>query len=160
MRELSGYLQPNFLFAIAGAWVAFWLLLSLLVRHARGEHVFAQTPEELQFSEKWTSGRSLKTWWSGLGGARNCLFVGVGRDTVYIHPHFPFSLGFIPEIYGLDLEIPRARIIRVEKTEKFLRHIVRVEYSDVAGASRTFELTLRNADQFVSAIHGHDRAAL
>jgi hypothetical protein len=126
VHDIAEFLHSDIFVAFASAWVGFWLLLSLLVRHAKGKPILTPTSEGLLFSEKWASGRSRRTWWTKLGSAKNCLFVAVGHDTVYIHPHFPFSLGFVAEIFDLDQEIPIAHITQVEKTRSFLSDVVRL----------------------------------
>jgi hypothetical protein len=146
-------------FALAVVWVGGWLLASILVRRARGKVSFAPTSESFRFSEKWASGRSLDTWWSKLGGARNCLFVAVGNDKLSIQPHFPFSLGFLPEIYGLEQEIPLSRVVRVTKRKTLFQSIITVEYFDEIRKLRSFELRLRNADGFLNVVQGHAAVA-
>jgi hypothetical protein len=158
--DIANFLRSDIFVALVCAWIGFWLLVSLLVRRAKGKPIFAPEAEGLLFSEKWTSGRSRRNWWTKLSNAKNCLFVGVGRDTVSIHLHFPFSLGFVPELSDFDQEIPIARITRVEKQKRFLREIVYLEFSDDLGAPRGFELRLRHADQFIAAIRGHQQARL
>jgi len=134
------------------AWVAGWLLISFLVRRAQGKPFFAPATQSFQFSETWVSGRSLDTWWSRLGRARNCLFVGVRQEELFVQPHFPFTLGFIPEIYHLEHMIPLTRIIKVTPERSLFRNMLRVDYSDPEGRQQTLELGLRHPDGFLSAV--------
>jgi hypothetical protein len=140
------------IFAIA--WVAGWLLISFLVRRAQRKRFFAPTADVYEFSEKWISGRSLDTWWSRLGGARNCLFVGVGREKLLVQPHFPFVLGFMPEIYHLEQVIPLTRITRITPGRYQLRSVLRLEYSDPDGRRRVLELGLRHPEEFLRIVRG------
>lgn len=159
MRDLYDFMRSGGFVIIAFVWVGFWLLLSVLVRRARGKYILLPTFADLQFSEKWTSGRSLATWWAKLGGANNCLFVGVGRDAIHIHPHFPFSLGFLPEIYGLDWEIPRSRVVHVERIKSFIGTSVRLEFSDGSATRQAIELRLRHPDEFLNSLRNNAPSA-
>ena len=87
-----------------------------------------------------------------MGGARNCLFVAVGRDKLVIQPHFPFTLGFLPEIYGLEQQIPLDRILRLSKKRSYFQNVLALEYSDELRSPREFELKLRNPDGFLRAV--------
>lgn len=152
MGEFYRVLGNEVFIAFAWIWVVAWLVVSFMIRRAKGKMFFAPTSEAFLFSEKWASGRSLDTWWSKLGGARNCLFVAVGRDKLLIQPHFPFTLGFLPEIYGLEQQIPLDRILRLSKKRSYFQNVLALEYSDELRSPREFELKLRNPDGFLRAV--------
>jgi hypothetical protein len=155
MGEINRVLGSDAFVVFVLAWVAGWLLISFLVRRAQGKPFFAPAAQPFQFSEKWASGRSLDTWWSRLGRARNCLFIGVGDEKLFVQPHFPFTLGFIPEIYRLEHAIPLTRITKVTPERSLFRNMIRVEYSDPDGRQQTLELKLRHPEGFLSAVHDH-----
>lgn len=159
MNEPHRILGSEYIFAISWIWVVGLLLASFLVRRAKEKALFAPTSQPFSFSEKWASGRSLDTWWSKLGGARNCLFVGVANEKVIIQPHFPFTLGFLPEVYGLDQRIPLPRILRLVRKRSYFQNIVALEFSDELGPSRAFELKLRNPDGFINAVQSRIKVA-
>ena len=52
MRDSYNLMRSDGLIIIAIAWVGFWLLLSVLVRRARGKYIFLPTFADLQFSKK------------------------------------------------------------------------------------------------------------
>jgi hypothetical protein len=152
MSEFYRVLASEVFIAFAWIWIVAWLVASVVIRQAKGKLLFAPTSEAFLFSEKWASGRSLDTWWSKLGGARNCLFVAVDRDKLVIQPHFPFTLGFLAEIYGLEQQIPLNRILKLSKKRSYFQNVLALEYSDELGLPREFELILRNPDGFLRAV--------
>lgn len=94
-----------------------------------------------------------------MGGARNCLFVGVAQDRVVLIPHFPFTLFFLPEIYRLEHDIPLANVTTVTPRRFLFQELVRVEYSDPSGQSRIVELKLRHPDGFLTSVRGRGGVA-
>jgi hypothetical protein len=155
MPDLHGILKSDAFVVFAALWVVGWLLASLLVRRANGKSVFAPSSASFQFAERWASGRSLDNWLSKLGGAGNCLFVGVDRNQFIVQPQFPFSLGFLPDLYRLEHEVPLQSIVRVESHNRLLRRVVTIEYKARTGTMRTVELGLRRPDDFLGALKGH-----
>src|SRR5438045_2200882 len=96
----------------AGWWLVFcigWVLavwiVSAVVRVGRGRPIFRPRPAGVRFAEGWRSGRSYRNMLTRLAGARSCLWVTVTADELLVGPHFPFSLGFLPEVYGLEYRI-------------------------------------------------------
>jgi hypothetical protein len=154
MTEYYRVLASEVFIAFAWMWMVAWLVASFVIRRAKGKRLFAPTSEAFLFSEKWASGRSLDTWWSKLGGARNCLFVAVARDKLVIQPHFPFTLGFLAEIYGLERQIPLDRVLKLSKKRSSFQDVLALEYSDELRSPREFELRLRNPDAFLRAVLG------
>jgi hypothetical protein len=53
------------------------------------------------FVERWASARPGSGLVARLSTARNCMQVQVTATELRIHPHFPFTLGFMPELYDL-----------------------------------------------------------
>ena len=133
----------DLLFGIAAGWIIFVLVASIIYRRSRGKYVLFQKPADLAFSESWTSGHSLQSWWARMGGARNALFVGVSPEFVYVLPQFPFNLLFLPEIYGLEHVIPRGQIRRAVSVSSLIGTEVHVEFSGAPGASNELALKLQ-----------------
>jgi hypothetical protein len=154
MSNPFDFAQRHFdlLFAAAAGWIILVLVASIVYRCTRGKYVLFQTPTGLAFSESWTSGRSLQSWWARMGGARNALFVGVSPEFVYVLPQFPFNLLFLPEVYGLEHVIPRGQIRRIVSVPSLLGNEVRVEFNGASGASNELALKLRQPEQFLHAI--------
>ena len=121
-------------------------------RRSSGKPIRTAAPAGSIFVETWTSGRSLMDLGSRLGGGYNCLLVAVTGDAIVVHPHFPFTLGFVPELCGLDWEIPRASIKRVTARKGLVRDKVVVEFSLSQTRSGSVELRLRDPTGFQQAL--------
>ena len=89
-----------------------------------------------------------------LGTARNCIQVQVTGSELHLHPHFPFTIGFMPELYGLDLVIPLERISSATITGGNYAQIVEVVYCTSGGDQNTIQLLLRNAESFIHNVLG------
>ena len=133
------------------AWILAWVASSLLYRRVKGKPIFAEPPLPTDFLERWRSGRLPSSLLGRIGGASNCLMVAVGGGRVRIRPHFPFTLMFLPEIYGLEVDLPLAKVTGVRRERGLLGEWVLVELKD-HGTSRTFELHLRDPGAFLRAL--------
>jgi hypothetical protein len=78
-----------------------------------------------------------------LGGVQNCLFVAVTGDALIVRPNLPFSMLFLPEIYGLELTIERARIREVSLVSGLIGSWSLVTIEKPWGSRFQFELRLR-----------------
>jgi hypothetical protein len=94
---------------LAIAWLVFITGLSIAFRRKRGRPVIPRVPNDALYVDKRASGR----W------ASNCLLVAITPDTVSVAPRFPFNLGFLPEIYGLERAIPIRAIRDVRRLRGF-----------------------------------------
>lgn len=151
MSEWAAFAEANFvlLFAICLTWVVLVLIASAFYRASKGKSLLAKAPDQPVFLERWTSGRSMRSALTKLGGAKNCLLVGVTREALIIRPHFPFTLLFLPELYQLDWTIARRAIRRVERVAG--RRLL-VEFLSSDGSTGSVELMLRRSDQFREAL--------
>jgi hypothetical protein len=140
------------LFVAAFLWIFVWVGASVFYRRAKGKPIHTEPPANALFVEKWTSGRSLRSLKTKLGGARNCLLVAVTKELLFIRPHFPFTLGFLPETYGLDWEIPRSKIKRVSTVRGLLKDSVLVEFSLPQAETGRVELKLRDPEKFMQVL--------
>ena len=147
------WLASNFdsFFVFGVAWFLFWLAASIVYRKVRGKRVLIPAKHEVVFEEKGASGRSLKTWWTRLGGASNCLIVSVTRSRLIIRPIFPFTLLFIPEIYDLEHSIGLVEITNIDVQPSAFRQVAVVEFQE-RQQLRRIEITLRNPDRFLQAV--------
>jgi hypothetical protein len=148
------FIQDHFwlVYGAAITWVIALALVSAIFRKAKGKSLCVVEPANALFVERWTSGRSLGNFIGRLGGARNCLFVAVTRDQLIVRPHFPFSMLFLPEIYGLEMTVERASVRDVSLVSGMLgsRSLVTIEKSP--GTRFQFELRLRDPDDFERAL--------
>jgi hypothetical protein len=146
-------------FALAALWIALVILASVFYRRSKGKPIFRPHIERPLFLETWRSGRSLRSLITRLGGAQHCLWVAVNDSTLFVAPHFPFNLMFMPEINGLEYAVKGDAIRSVERRGGLLdRKRVRVSVARVSGADEAFEVSLRDPDGFVRAVEAIRRA--
>ena len=146
------WLIENFdlLFGLCVGWVAFWVLASAVHRKLKGRGVKSPPKEDIVFEERTASGRSLKSWYTSMGGAQNCLVVTVTGAKLLVRPFFPFTLMFLPEIFDLEHERGLKDLESVKKEKDFLRDKVLISFQ-ASGIHKTIELRLRDADAFIQA---------
>jgi hypothetical protein len=145
------------LFVGNAAWVVACLVASVVHRRLRGKPLVSRVPAGSVHVERWTSGRSNRSLLARLGGANNCLLVAVTPDFLVVRPHFPFTLMFLPELFALELEIPRSAITRVEHQRGLLGSTVAVRFREADGRPGLVEFRLRNAAEFLAHLQGRGR---
>jgi hypothetical protein len=127
--------------------------VSAVYRRAHGKPVLFFGVQDSVFQERRASGNSTRSWFTRLGGARNALVVAVTRDRLVVRPFFPFTLLFLPEIYGLEYEVPLRDVMRAEEKKPLLWTMVHVEFRDPASNEvRKVILRLRDPKAFVAAL--------
>jgi hypothetical protein len=138
-RFLDG---PAFPFLVV-AWLLGWIAGSIVFRLQRGKPIVPRLPVDAIFKERAASGRSRKNFLTAIGGASNCLMVAVTADEFIVTPFFPFTLMFLPEIYDLEVRVPRGRArISNPASGLFGRNVtVSVEQAE------PYEMTLRLRNQ-------------
>ena len=108
---------------------------------------------EPRFSESWCSARSDRNILARLGIAKNILWVMVTKDELYVSPHFPFSLMFFPEAFGLDHRVPGRTITEVrEEASTTGRHRVLLKYRHATGDVENLDLRVKNASSLMTAL--------
>lgn len=150
---LFQWLGSNFdlLFAFFIAWFLFLLIASIVYRKVRRKKVLIPARHEVVFEERGASGRSLRTWWTRLGGAYNCLVVSVTRSRLVVRPIFPFTLLFLPEVYDLEHSIGLTEITNINIQSGVFRQLAVVEFQE-GQQLRRIEFTLRDSDGFLQSI--------
>jgi hypothetical protein len=140
-------------FAMSALWVGLVGLASVAYRRAKGKPLFRPRFEQPRFLESWRSGRSLRSVLTRVGGANNCLWIAVTDKSLFVAPHFPFTLLFLPEIYRLEHAVEGRAIRSVARREGMLnRNRVRVSYAAAGGDEEAFEVSLKDPDGFVRAV--------
>ena len=134
------------------AWLAGVITISILIRRRRGRPIFPKTPPDALYAERFGSGRSDDDVPGRIGGARNCLVIAVTRDELTICPFFPFNLGFLPNMYGLEHRVPRGSIRSVERRPGLLGDRVLIAFE--TDKAHAVELEVRDARAFVRALGG------
>jgi hypothetical protein len=108
---------------------------------------------ERRFSETWCSGRSDRNALARLATAKNILWVTVTNNELHVSPHFPFSLMFLPEAFGLDHRIPGRTIMDVrEASSRSLGRGVLVKYRHATGDEENLELWVSDVSTFRRAL--------
>jgi hypothetical protein len=78
------------------------------------------------------------------------LLVYVSDGQLVVTPRFPFTLMFLPEIYGLDLRVPLASIASVEPVQHFWGSSLRVAFH--SDDPDPIELKLHDERAFVESL--------
>ena len=136
-----------------------WFALSIVYRKWNGKHIFATKEPGALFSERWASGRNGSGFIARLSTAKNCLHVQVSAKGLRIGPHFPITLGFVPEVYAMDQWIPIAEIQDVSVLEERRLTAIEVAYRAPGGKTGVLQLLLRNGRAFQEAVHRAKNAA-
>lgn len=139
----------------AGFWAAFflgWFVLSVVVRLATQRTLFASPRLDARFVERWVSGRSGTGLVARFATARNCLQVQITPDSLLVQPHFPFTLGFMPEVYDLDKNVPLSAVRSAMLAGGAGSKVVEVTYLDRHKTERMLQLRLHYANEFVAAV--------
>lgn len=133
-------------------WIGGWIAASVWFRRANGKVIVPQKPTDAVFCEDWRSGRSLRKGLTRIGGARNCLLIYVSNGQLVVTPRFPFTLMFLPELYGLDLRVPTALVASIEPVQRVWDRALRISFhsSDLA----PIELNLHDESRFIESL-GH-----
>ena len=143
--EWIGRLPPGFWAAA----VLLWFVASVAWRLHRGRPLIARRLPGAVFAERWASARFGTGLVARLGTAKNCLHVQVTDTALVIHPHFPFTLGFMPEVYNLDHRIPLAGIRAATIVHDGRLKTVEVLYADGPRGTGVVQVLLRDAASFV-----------
>ncbi len=144
---MEAFLNSPWPVVMAFGWVALVVAASILRRLQVGKPIVPKPPADAIFVETRTSGHSLKTWWTQIGSAKNCLLVAVTPTTLVVTPQFPFNLMFLPEVYGLEFIVPRQAITSVETRPGVFKDPLIIKAGD-----QRFELRLRDPEGFRAAL--------
>jgi hypothetical protein len=131
-------------------WIGGWIAASVWFRRANGKPVIPQKPRDAVFCEDWCSGRSLRNGLTRIGGASNCLLIHVSDGQLVVTPRFPFTLMFLPELYGLDLRVSIASIAGVEPVQHFWGRALRLSFH--SGDPAPIELKLHDERRFIDSL--------
>ena len=131
--------SPAWFLLFAWIWVVIVIASSILFRRIRGKPIYPKIPERTLFVEKWASSM----------GASNCLLVFVTTEGLFVTPRFPFNLGFLAEIYGLERHIPAYDIRDVRTKFSLFGSNAIIHYGD---RPRKLGLRLRKPQIFAAAL--------
>ncbi len=130
------------------AWVLFIAILSAIYRTKKGKPVLFWTVSDADFIVHFASGHAGRSWILCLAGASNCLVVAVAQGRFIVRPWFPFNLLFLPEIYGLECDVPLDWVVSVDLSEsRFSVRRISIEYHDELLQSHTITLRFRDPER-------------
>ena len=124
---------------------------SIVYRRARGKPVLFFSVPGASFMERTASGCCTDRWWRKLGGANNCLVVAVTSERLVIRTWFPFNLLFLPEIFGLEYDVPLRSVVSATWDRMFFRRCVRVRLRD-ANVDGDVSLFLKQPEEFIRLV--------
>jgi hypothetical protein len=139
-QDFIEFLQNHLLalWSICLGWVLVVFTFKYFWHRAKGRFPADPPAGSLIFSESFASGRSLRSWWTRLGGASNCLKVMLTRERLVIRPFFPFL------VLGPDLDlvhhIPLTNIETVTKNTGLLKSGLRLRFRLHNGEMRELEI--------------------
>lgn len=137
-------------------WIIGWITASVLYRRSAGKPIWARLPGQARFKERAASGWGDNSLFGRMGGARNCLMVAVTDQEIVVTPFSPFTLLFMPEMFGLEMRAPLSQVRLIERRSRFLREAVIVELWN----DKRLGLYLFKPDAFEAALRlGGVRAA-
>ncbi|MEG3143434.1 hypothetical protein U1839_02095 [Sphingomonas sp. RT2P30] len=149
--------MPQWSFLIPLLWVVLAVGISVAFRRINDKPIIPRLPTGARFAERIASGRSLRSIITRFGGAGNCLMVAVTGDRLVVTPFFPFTLMFLPEIYGLEASIPGDAIRDVRSSTSMFRRVVVVAWDQPE--RQEIELRVRRPDALIAALEAIRRPA-
>jgi hypothetical protein len=129
-------------------------VISIYYRRKRSKAFFAVQPPGAVFGEVDVAGRSTKNWLTRWGVGRG-LRVSVTKEALVVHPQFPSTLSFAPELLDLEHIIPLASVVSIAKAKWWLlsRPALAITF-EKNGERRSIELALREPGPFLLAMRG------
>ena len=142
---------PDFVVALAP--LAAWIGASIVYRRICGKPILFFGVRDASYQQRSASGHSNRSWLTKLGGARNCLVVAVAQGRLIVRPWFPFTLMFLPEIYGLEYDVPIESIIGVSNSHGFFfGSTLDVQFRDNLGQTQSVSLYLRDPNLLTATL--------
>ena len=120
------------------------LALSVAYRLYRGKPIFRPNFEQMRFLETWRSGWSHRDALTRLGVARHCLWVAITHNELWVSPHFPFNLFFIPEVFHLDFRIPGKTILEITEGSSGGDRVVTIRFYHATGEEDSFDIAVQD----------------
>ena len=128
------------------------LALSVEYRLSNNKPIFRPEFTEVRFLETWRSGRSTRDLITRLSPLRCCLWIAITRNELWVSPHFPFNLLFIPEFFHLDFRIPGRKITSVTEQEAVPFPRFRIHFLHATGEEDSLEVVVRDIVTFKEAV--------
>lgn len=132
-------------------WAIGWLCLSIVYRRIRNRPIFFFSVPGAKFIEGLASGYSNDRWWRRFGGVRNCLVVAVTANRLVIRPWFPFTLMFLPELSGLEVDVALNDVLSVTVDQGLFKSFIRLRFRN-GSARGDVTLILRQPGSFLALL--------
>lgn len=139
------------LMGVSVLWLGGCIGASVAYRRSRGKPIVFTGVDGAAYVETTASGHSHRTWYTRLGGASRVLVVAVAGRRLIIRPRFPFNLMFLPEVYGLEYEVPVDQITSVQPREGRSGR-VDLQFRDATNDLQGVTLYLRAPDRFIETL--------
>lgn len=138
---------------VGAAWVLFIVILSVIYRTNKGKPVFFWSVPDADFIVHFASGHAGRHWYLGFGAANSCLVVAVADGRFIVRPWFPFNLFFLPEIFGVECDVPLEWVTSVDCSDSrfSIRRII-VEFHDELLQKHTMSLRLRDPERLAELL--------
>lgn len=143
-------LFPDWALYFPFLWISGCIAVSIIYRRIHDKPIIPRMPSGTRYKERAASGWDDGNWLRRLGGANRCLMVAVTDRELIVTPFFPFTLLFLPEMYGLELRVPLAGIRNIGSGRRLFRDCVLVETAN----DRKLGLILRDPEAFIRAVRG------
>ena len=128
------------------------LVLSIAYRLIKDKPMLRPEFTAVQFLETRRSGWSDRDALTRIGGGRISLWVAVDQQDLWISPHFPLNLLFIPEAFHLDFRIQGKQIMKVTEKTEGTDHVVRIQFHHATGDEDSVEFTIKDIVTFSNAL--------
>lgn len=120
-------------------------------RHRSAGRLFRDPPSgDVIYFEGFASGRSMKSWFTRMGGASNCLRVVVTHERLFVRPVFPFLI--MGPDFDLVHSVPLKQIESALRKDTAFRKCLRIKFRLAGGESREIEIVSKQPDRFEGVI--------
>ena len=125
--------------------------LMVVRRRRSGLPMFRPDLPDALFLEVRRSGRSLRTFFTRIGGARNCLWVAVSGGEFMTGLHFPFSV--VGERSDLEHRVSLADVVSAERRASLSgRQGVAITFRHPGGPDKVVEVDVVDPDKLIAAL--------
>ncbi|PSJ36509.1 hypothetical protein [Allosphingosinicella deserti] len=105
---------------VSAAWIVAVVASSIIYRRMVKKPIIPKMPADPIYGEGRASG----------GMASRCLIVAVTDDALLVGPRFPFNLMFLPEVWGMEYNIPVSDVAEVRTKRSVFGANVRVFHGE------------------------------
>jgi len=151
-QHLVQFLNTHFLelWLLAISWVVVSFTFKYFWHRSKGRFFQDPPTSDVLYSEGYASGRSLKSWFTRLGGASNCLRVVLTHERLFVRPAFPFLI--LGPDFDLVHSVPLKNIESAIRKDRTLMKQISIRFRLADGATREIEITSKKSDQFESTL--------